>query len=82
MIGTDVGGVPDAIRHGQTGLVIPSGDLRALVDVLRSLCVDADLRTRLGSTAYRVAHEQYSKERVMSLWYQLYEGDPAEHALK
>src|SRR5690606_9507446 len=34
MIATSVGGMPEAITDGQTGLIVPSGDSKALADAI------------------------------------------------
>jgi glycosyltransferase involved in cell wall biosynthesis len=39
------------VRHGETGLVVPSGDPRALARTIELLLTDAALRDRLGSAA-------------------------------
>jgi glycosyltransferase involved in cell wall biosynthesis len=34
VLASDVGGIPDVIVHGETGLILPSGDVRAWASVL------------------------------------------------
>ena len=48
VIGTSVGGIPEAIVHGKTGLVVPPRDPGALHEALRILITSPDLRTRFG----------------------------------
>jgi glycosyltransferase involved in cell wall biosynthesis len=47
-VGAAAGGL---LRHGQNGLVTPSGDPAALAENLRAVCRDAELRARLGQAA-------------------------------
>jgi glycosyltransferase involved in cell wall biosynthesis len=47
-VGAVAGGL---VRNGETGLVIPSGDPRALVDAIDRLLADPELRRRLGEAA-------------------------------
>ncbi|HTS66502.1 MAG TPA: glycosyltransferase family 4 protein [Candidatus Acidoferrales bacterium] len=47
----DVGGIPDWLEHGVTGLLAPEGDVRALAAAIDQLLGDPDLCTRLGSQA-------------------------------
>ena len=51
VVATDVGGVPDAIDDGVTGIICPPGDVRALENGIRRLIKDAGLRSRIGAAA-------------------------------
>jgi glycosyltransferase involved in cell wall biosynthesis len=51
VVSTMVGGIPDIIRHGQTGLLIRPGSVKELSTTLQQLIVDKELRTRLGINA-------------------------------
>ncbi|WP_233604190.1 glycosyltransferase [Micromonospora sp. HM5-17] len=46
-------GIPEAVRHGETGLLGAEGDRAALAANLRRLLTDDDLRVRLGDRARR-----------------------------
>jgi phosphatidylinositol alpha-1,6-mannosyltransferase len=48
VVGTACGGVPDAIQHGVSGLLIPPQEPEALLEALHSLLTDRDLAARLG----------------------------------
>ena len=41
-------GIPEVVLDGQTGLLVPPGDIEALADRIRRLLRDPDLRRRLG----------------------------------
>jgi glycosyltransferase involved in cell wall biosynthesis len=49
VVASDVGGVGELVREGETGLLVPPGDPAALADALRLLLADRGLRRRLGS---------------------------------
>jgi glycosyltransferase involved in cell wall biosynthesis len=49
MIATAVGGTPDLVDHGKTGLLVPPGDVDALSDSMRRLIGDAGLRARMAA---------------------------------
>jgi glycosyltransferase involved in cell wall biosynthesis len=49
VVGHAVGGVPEAVRDGETGLLVPPGDTAALTSALERLIVDRALRERLGA---------------------------------
>jgi alpha-maltose-1-phosphate synthase len=52
-IGTDQNAVPEIIRDGTTGLLVPPGDRDALVAAMNRLVESPDLRDRLGRAARR-----------------------------
>src|SRR5205823_6611711 len=54
-VATDVPGLRDAIRDGETGLLVPSGDVAALSHALGRVLGDPALRARLGTAAIRLA---------------------------
>ena len=45
---SDVGGLPEVVRDGETGLIVPRDDVPALQAALKRLVLDAALRERLG----------------------------------
>ncbi len=51
VIGANAGGVPDAIVHGETGLLVEPSDPRGLADALHTLLTQPKLRARMGAAA-------------------------------
>jgi glycosyltransferase involved in cell wall biosynthesis len=51
VIGTTPGGHTDMIVHGETGLLVPLGDVAALANAMQRLIADSALRERLGEAA-------------------------------
>jgi L-malate glycosyltransferase len=45
---SDVGGLPEVVRDGETGLIVPRDDVPALQAALKRLVLDRALRERLG----------------------------------
>ncbi len=62
VVAGDVGGVPDIVRNGRTGLLTPDGDTNAFADAVSRLLVDADLRTRLGQAAMETAVAEHGMD--------------------
>jgi glycosyltransferase involved in cell wall biosynthesis len=58
-IGTTVGGVPEAIRDGETGLLIAPGNVNELATAIARLQTDPALRMRLGQTARQRAMSEF-----------------------
>jgi glycosyltransferase involved in cell wall biosynthesis len=54
-VATDVPGLRDAVRDGETGLLVRSPEPLAIADALRRMFADAKLRARLGEGARRYA---------------------------
>jgi glycosyltransferase involved in cell wall biosynthesis len=50
-VGSDTGGIPDLIRHMETGLLAAPGDASQLAERLEILLRDAQLRSRVGEAA-------------------------------
>jgi len=50
-VATTVGGIPEVVIHGQSGLLAPPGDATALAGLLVMLATDRDLRRQLGRQA-------------------------------
>ena len=53
VIGTQVGGVPETMMPGRSGLLVPPNDPGALAQALDLLLGDAALRRRMGERAGR-----------------------------
>ena len=51
VIATAVGGVPEVVRDGENGLLVPAGDPDALAGAIRRLLEDDELRGRLARAA-------------------------------
>lgn len=60
-------GILEVVRDGETGLVVPVGNVAELARALRLLSTDAGLRSRLGANARRSVG-QYALENVVSIW--------------
>ncbi len=72
VVATRVGGVPDLVSEGETGLLVPAGDDAALAMRLADLLGDRALRRRMGQRAREVARSRFSAERVAAAYYALY----------
>jgi len=47
-IGTSLNAVPEIVHDGETGVLVPPGDVRALAGAMHALIESADLRARMG----------------------------------
>jgi glycogen(starch) synthase len=51
VVASDVGGIPEVVRHEETGLLVPPGDVEALAAALDRLAGEPRLRARLATGA-------------------------------
>jgi glycosyltransferase involved in cell wall biosynthesis len=66
VVATPVGAIPDAVRDGEEGLLVPPRDAAALTAALRRLCADPALRRSMGERARLRAESLFSREEVLS----------------
>lgn len=63
IVATDVGGNPEVVRNGETGLLVPPEHPAALADALLTLLRDEPLCQRLGQQANRLFEKEYTIHR-------------------
>jgi len=72
VVATDVGGNPQIVRHGRTGLLSGRGDRRALAANLTTLLADGALRRRMGDAGRRRARLLYDQRRMHDAFVAIY----------
>jgi len=60
VIGTDAGGVPEIIRHGESGLLYPVGDVTALVENMKSVLTSKQLWNNISDKGRKRVYEMFS----------------------
>lgn len=72
IVATPVGSVPDAIADGETGLLVPPGDVAALADALARVIDDRNLRRNLSAGARARWERQFDvavfRERLLEIY--------------
>jgi glycosyltransferase involved in cell wall biosynthesis len=63
LIVADRGGLPEFVRHEESGLVAAAGDVAALAAAIRRLAGDADLARRLGERGRADVRAEHSADR-------------------
>jgi glycosyltransferase involved in cell wall biosynthesis len=63
VVASSVGGIDEAIRDGDTGYLVPRGDVEALRDRLGRLLTAPELRARMGSSGRALFEEQFTLDR-------------------
>lgn len=72
VVATAVGGVPEQVDQGITGLLVPPGDCPALAQALLRLLNDAPLRAEMGQRAQQQAGTRFSIETMTHAYVELY----------
>ena len=72
VIASRVGGLPEVVVDGQTGLLVPPGDVDALAAAMARLLSEPELRARMGRAGRQFVLEHYRWADNASLMEQLY----------
>ena len=64
-VATRVGGTPEALVDGETGLLVPPGDRGALAAAVARLLDDRALAARLGQRGARADRDRFSVDRMV-----------------
>jgi len=79
-----VGGIPELIVDGRTGLLFEPGDVDGFVDRLERLVADPELRRRLGADLCEHGRRNFSptvmSEACVSVYHELAGGRNSSHA--
>ena len=74
VIASAVGGVPELVEDGRTGLLVPPADAAALADRLRLLLLNPMLRQSMGNAGRDRAHKCFSSEQMIEKISRIYDG--------
>ena len=72
-IASRIYGLTDSIEENVTGLLHPPGDIAALHECMQRLCVDSELRLKMGAAACRRVQLDFSMEAVTAAFVAYYE---------
>ena len=72
LIATDRPGCREVIEHNVSGLLVPEGDVSALIAALRTLILDPDARVRLGQAARRKVEMEFEESKVVEATIDVY----------
>lgn len=71
-IAARIGGLPEVVVHGVTGLLVPPDDELALTSAIQTLLSDTALAKRLGENARRRASEEFDFDRFVDKYEMVY----------
>lgn len=72
VIATSVGGVPEVVENGATGILVPPGDKKAMCDAMLSLAGDPTLRKSMGERGFQVFQQNFRASMMAQKYQALY----------
>ncbi|MFQ6006072.1 MAG: glycosyltransferase family 4 protein [Woeseia sp.] len=72
IVASNVGGIPEIMRHGREGIICAGNDVRGYRDALLAIHADANLRKSLGEAAGERA-KQFGPERMAAEYTRVYQ---------
>lgn len=73
VVATDVGGNPELVEAGRTGLLVPPADPAAMAQAMETYALDADLRRRAGVLARDRAERVFSLDAMVAGYLGVYD---------
>jgi glycosyltransferase involved in cell wall biosynthesis len=77
VVASAVGGVPEIVDDGTTGLLVPPGDPAALAAALERVLADAALRTRMGAAGWDRVRDRFDLAQLRRAHVEVYERELA-----
>jgi N-acetyl-alpha-D-glucosaminyl L-malate synthase BshA len=72
VIASEMGGLPEVVRHGETGFLFPLGSVEEMAESGVSLLKDQDLWARFSQAARADSVERFSNDKILPLYEGLY----------
>jgi N-acetyl-alpha-D-glucosaminyl L-malate synthase BshA len=73
VVSSNVGGLPELNVDGETGFVVPVGDIEALAERTMQLLQDSALHAKMSRAALHRATTEFTKERIVPMYEAAYE---------
>ncbi|WAW10590.1 glycosyltransferase [Oxalobacter vibrioformis] len=65
VVGMQVGGIPEGVLNGETGILVPPGDISAFADAIQRLAFDKALSAKLGTQARQRYKKEFTVEHML-----------------
>jgi len=65
IIATEVGGIPEAVLHNKTGILVPPGNPSLLAESIIQLTESCELRKSFGKEAKKLVREQFDLKQML-----------------
>lgn len=73
IVASAVGGVPEIIKSGETGVLVPAGNVEKLVKAINSLLLEKTYRARLAKNAFISLKKHYDWSKIIGEIEKIYE---------
>jgi L-malate glycosyltransferase len=73
VVGSDAGGLPEVVKHTETGFLLPVGDVEGMAARTLEILKDDERRREMGQAGRRRAESLFGAERVVNQYEQYYE---------
>lgn len=73
VVASAVGGVPETVEDGATGVLFPPGDVPAMIASIKRLLDNGELRQSMGAAGRRAARNRFSWSRYVDDWIGIYD---------
>jgi sugar transferase (PEP-CTERM/EpsH1 system associated) len=74
IVATRVGGIPEVVQHGRTGMLAPAADTEALAEALAFYVEHPTRLAEDGKAARRMAEARFSIDATVAAYLNLYDG--------
>ncbi|MDX1643477.1 MAG: glycosyltransferase family 4 protein [Thermoanaerobaculia bacterium] len=79
-VSTPIGGVPEIVEHGATGLLVPPNDREALAAAISELLDSPEKRRRMGEAGHRRAARLFDRRTNVAALRERFEAAVEDHA--
>lgn len=74
VLSTDVSAIPEVVLQGETGVLVPPGQVAPLASAMQALANSAPLRERMGQAGERRVHEHFGLDSMIEATLAVYRG--------
>jgi glycosyltransferase involved in cell wall biosynthesis len=73
LIGSKVGGIPMQIKEGWNGFLVEPGNIKELAEKIQYLLENEEERKKMGKNSKKLAEEEFSWEKIVKRYLEIYE---------
>jgi N-acetyl-alpha-D-glucosaminyl L-malate synthase BshA len=73
VVGSDAGGLPEVVKHSETGYLLPVGDVEGMAARALEILKDEERRREMGQAGRRRAEALFGADRIVSQYERYYE---------